>query len=158
MSSCLKGLAARHQGHWSPTFKTAVIRSIFGDIGVPQLGVVSSLLLLTKILLKWLPGSIISYSYSVLIFLVVLCCSDYDAYFDTLPIFAGNDQSLFWSGTLDIVSVISQNDLGATVVSSTNTPSAAIINGVDDRTEGYLDWCGRRICKCGLVLLAPGIL
>ena len=84
-----------------------------------------------------------------------LCYSDYDAYFDTLPIFAGYDQSLFWSGTFDIVSVISQNDLGVTVVSSANTPSAEIINSIDDRTEGYLDWCGRRV---GEYRQAPSIL
>lgn len=71
--------------------------------------------------------------------------SDYDPYFEVLPIEAGSSQSLFWSGTFPIVDAISSNDLGATVVSSANADSSEIINNIDTGVEEYLNWCGNEL-------------
>ena len=86
--------------------------------------------------------------YSIAEFISTLLCyvsSDYDPYFEVLPIVAGPSQSLFWSGTFPIMNVISNNDLGATVVSSANADSSEIINKIDDEMEESLSWCGNEI-------------
>ena len=67
---------------------------------------------------------------------------DYQAYFNTLPITAGVNSSLFWSGTFPVVDVVSNrpNPTGAVVYSSANEPSSAIINDL-----GYgVNWCGSK--------------
>ena len=49
------------------------------------------------------------------------------------------NQSLFWSGTFQVVNIISMmNSAGVKLVSSTNAPASAIINnlGLD------VSWCG----------------
>ena len=74
--------------------------------------------------------------------------SDYDPYIEVLPITAGPSQCLFWSGTFSIVGVISNNDLGATVVSSANADASEIINYIESGVEGYLNWCGSEARKC----------
>ena len=67
-----------------------------------------------------------------------VCGSDYDGYFQALPIEVGRSQNLFWSGVLELVGMVScMCSTGANVVSSTNTPSSAIFNGVGDEY-----WCG----------------
>jgi hypothetical protein len=71
-------------------------------------------------------------------------CSDYCPYLEALPIIAAPSQSLFWSGTFSIVGVISKNDLGATVVSSANADASEIINYIESKAEGWLNWCGRK--------------
>jgi hypothetical protein len=64
--------------------------------------------------------------------------SDYDGYFDVLPIEVEPSQNLFWSGVLELVGMVScMCSTGANVVSSTNTPSSAIFNGIGD-----VSWCG----------------
>ena len=64
--------------------------------------------------------------------------SDYDGYFEVLPIVVGRSQSLFWSGVLELVGMVScMCSSGANVVSSANTPSSAIFNGI-----GNINWCG----------------
>lgn len=63
-------------------------------------------------------------------------------YFDTLPISAKTNSSLFWSGTFPVVDVVSTrpNPTGAVVYSSANEPSSAIINDL-----GYgVNWCGSK--------------
>ena len=67
--------------------------------------------------------------------------SDYASYFNLIPINVGESQSLFWSGTQDLVSLIScMTESGVNVVSSSNTPSAGIINSFYDNDT---NWCGR---------------
>ena len=65
--------------------------------------------------------------------------SDYDGYFEVLPIeVPERSQNLFWSGVLELVEMVScMYSSGANVVSSANTPSSAIFNGI--RT---VYWCG----------------
>lgn len=64
--------------------------------------------------------------------------SDYDDYFEVLPIESGRSQNLFWSGVLELVGMVScMCSSGANVVSSANTSSSAIFNGI-----GNIYWCG----------------
>ena len=64
--------------------------------------------------------------------------SDYDGYFRVLPIESGRSQNLFWSGVLELVGMVScMCSSGANVISSANTPSSAIFNGI-----GNIYWCG----------------
>ena len=75
-----------------------------------------------------------------LIFLLCSCaiCSDYDSYFQGMPIEVGRNQNLFWSGVLELVGMVScMCSSGADVVASTNTPSSKIFNGIGDE-----QWCG----------------
>ena len=69
----------------------------------------------------------------------ILCLhSDYAGYFGVLPIEAGSSQSLFWSGTEELVEMVAcMCPTGADVVSSANTPSSQIINSL-----GRVHWCG----------------
>ena len=67
-----------------------------------------------------------------------LLCSDYVDYFQVIPIEVERNQNLFWSGVLELVGMVScMCSTGANVVSSTNTPSSAIINSI-----GSINWCG----------------
>ena len=71
----------------------------------------------------------------ILVFFII---RDYEPYFDVLPIIAGLNQSLFWSGTYELAGLLScMCSTGADLVSSSNTPSSAIINDI-----GYISWCG----------------
>ena len=71
-------------------------------------------------------------------FFFFCCCSDYEPYFDVLPIEVEENQSLFWSGTFELVDLVScMCSTGADVVSSANTPSSEIINQLGD-----INWCG----------------
>ena len=76
--------------------------------------------------------------YIMLSMYTFLVGSDYDRYFEVLPIVVGRSQSLFWSGVLELVEMVScMCSGGANVVSSANTPSSAIFNGI-----GNINWCG----------------
>ncbi len=69
-------------------------------------------------------------------------CSDYSAYFDAIPIQAMVYLSLFWSGTLSLVEIVSMmNAMGVNVVSSANVPSSEIINNIPP-VGNRLSWCG----------------
>lgn len=70
--------------------------------------------------------------------LYTIICSDYQPYFDVIPVVAGPNQSLFWSHTFNIVEQVSSNTQGVTVVSSTNTPSGAVANSIGPTAY----WCG----------------
>ena len=59
---------------------------------------------------------------------------DYAEYFQVIPIETNPNQNLFWSGTFKLVDGVSE---GANLVSSSNTPSAAIVNDL-----GRVYWCG----------------
>ena len=55
-----------------------------------------------------------------------------------LPIIAGPNQNLFWSGTYELAGLVScMCSTVADLVSSANTPSSAIINDI-----GNIKWCG----------------
>ncbi len=70
-------------------------------------------------------------------------CSDYSDYFDAIPIQAMINQSLFWSGTLSLVEIVSMmNAMGVNVVSSANVPSSEIINNIPPSVGSRLSWCG----------------
>ena len=72
--------------------------------------------------------------------IIFTICSDYDNYFNVLEIEAQPDQSLFWSGTFELVGLVScMCSTGADVVSSRNTPSSTIFNNI-----GRINWCGTR--------------
>ena len=79
-------------------------------------------------------------------------CRDYQSYFDSIPIQAGPNQSLFWSKTFSIVEMVSTqpNPAGVLVHSSTNEPSSAVINDLGYDTY----WCGleggKRCCRGSL--------
>ena len=65
--------------------------------------------------------------------------SDYISYIEVLPIGVGPNQSLFWSGTFELVELVScMCATGADVISSANTPSSEIINNIDNLRS----WCG----------------
>lgn len=70
---------------------------------------------------------------------VLYICSDYSQYFDVLPITVDRDLSLFWSGAIELVDMVScMCSTGANVISSLNTPSSAIISNI-----GMINWCGQ---------------
>lgn len=65
--------------------------------------------------------------------------SDYVNYFKILPIISNANESLFWSGTYELSGLLScMCSSGANLVSSSNTPSSAIINDIGD-----INWCGK---------------
>jgi hypothetical protein len=67
--------------------------------------------------------------------------SDYQPYFDVIPIATDKDQCLFWSGTFDLMTIISMmiSNENIQLASSANVLSSAIINNLGDDTI----WCGR---------------
>ena len=81
---------------------------------------------------------IITIFIQVCIISVSLPHSNYGGYFDELPIEAGRSESLFWSGTQELVEMVAcMCPTGANVISSANTPSSQIINEI-----GNVYWCG----------------
>lgn len=65
--------------------------------------------------------------------------SNYQGYFSVLPITSSPDESLFWSGTHELVGLVSCMcySSGMPLVSSLTAPSSAIINDM-----GNINWCG----------------
>ena len=63
--------------------------------------------------------------------------SNYDAYFDTLPVKTSRNTVLFWSGVFDLAREISRQS--SKVASSFTEPSSAIINELDPPVDC---WCG----------------
>jgi ADP-ribosyl cyclase 2 len=82
--------------------------------------------------------------------------SDYQPYFDVIPIATDKDQCLFWSGTFDLMTIISMmiSNENIQLASSANVLSSAIINNLGDDTI----WCGREgagidydnVCLCSV--------
>ncbi len=73
----------------------------------------------------------------LILFILTLLFSDYNPYYDVLPIQAEKDQSLFWSGTFPVVSQLSQIQ-EASIVSSQNTAAGNILT---DFKMPNLCWC-----------------
>ena len=60
-----------------------------------------------------------------------------------MPIQSMSNQNLFWSGTFGIVTELSKNDLGVTVVSSANADASLVINMFEEQTGETPYWCGK---------------
>ena len=67
-------------------------------------------------------------------------CSNYESYFNVLPVDALRDQSLFWSRTSSLVEILSMMNAMVNVVSSANSIPSEAINNIP--IEGQLNWCG----------------
>ena len=70
--------------------------------------------------------------------------TDYDSYFEVLPIVVVRNHALFWSGTFPLAQGISRLD--PSICSSFTEPSAASVSGVGEKNEC---WCGN--------LTTPGV-
>lgn len=75
---------------------------------------------------------------------VLIFFSDYTLYFKDLPINSLGNQTLFWSGTFDMVAQISKNKMGVIVVSSANADASLIINNIQKQTDTTPYWCGKK--------------
>ena len=63
--------------------------------------------------------------------------SDYNPFFDVLPVVTDVGETLFWSRTSELVMLVSMMSQSAMIQSSYNLPTPTIINSLGD-----ICWCG----------------